>query len=651
MRALRTSTALAVLLAMAASVAHAQAPSVDQLLKYAPTQKGVEYEIPADAATIAACKVEMVKNADDKTIGYALKDGQGKLLRKFINTDDNPKLDQWSYYADGFEVYRELDLDGDMRIDEIRWLNAGGTRTAIIKGGRVAGWKRISAEEASKVLVMALNAGDVELLETVMASAGELGGLGLPRALVDQAAAGAGQRKEQMQAIAKKLTGWNAQTVWHQFQGGGGMPHLIPADSAAGLKSDVALYENSVIFAGPASGQAAPDKVAYLQVPEMVLVGETWKFVSLPNVIEPGAPVTIPVADSGIRASVFRREAAGGPATDPRFEEALAALAEYDQQNSGMRDGGVKADLAKYYVNRIKPLREVVKAAGTPEEALAYNKQIADSLAEAYQTGLYPDGLKLIDVLVQEGGKIGSFAAFRKLNAEFAKENDNPAANFVVIQKAWMAKLRDFLKEYPKSDEAPEALFQLAVNYEYNAEEEEARGYYGQLVKDHAESRQGKKAAGALRRLDIVGKPLDLKGAGMTGDVVDLARYRGKTVLVLFWASWANPVKRDLPELIKLQGKFRDKGFEVVGVCLDNEKQDAEQFLKENPTGWAQVFEPNGMDSRLAEEFGIISLPTMFLVDADGKVLDRNIRTSSDLETQLTKTLAGATAGVALGNK
>ena len=94
-------------------------------------------------------------DAQKRTVGYALRDGQGKLLRRFIITDGGKYLNQWSYYQDGFEVYRENDLDGDRTLDECRWLNAGGTRVAVIKSGKIAGWKRISAEEASKVLVQA----------------------------------------------------------------------------------------------------------------------------------------------------------------------------------------------------------------------------------------------------------------------------------------------------------------------------------------------------------------------------------------------------------------------------------------------------------------------------------------------------------------
>src|SRR4029077_10037646 len=103
--------------------------------------------------------------------------------------DGNGKMDQWSYYQDGFEVYRENDLDGDRSLDESRWLNAGGTRVAVVEGGKVATWKQISAEEASKVLVQALVGGDLGLLETVMATPAELAAAGVPKDVVQKVAA------------------------------------------------------------------------------------------------------------------------------------------------------------------------------------------------------------------------------------------------------------------------------------------------------------------------------------------------------------------------------------------------------------------------------------------------------------------------------
>src|SRR5262249_16202173 len=154
-------------------------------------------------------------------------------------------------------------------------------------------------------------------------------------------------------------------------------------------------------------------------------------------------------------------------------------------------------------------------------------------LAAAYQTGLFPAGLSSLDKMIEseKGSKLGTYAAFRKIFAEFAIKNDeggNPMAN----QKKWMADLPDFFHKNAKADEAPDALLQPASAYEYNAEEEDARKHYQELVKSYAETDQGMKAAGALKRLDLVGKSFSLQGHGLNKDIVDISKFRGKTLLV-----------------------------------------------------------------------------------------------------------------------
>jgi thiol-disulfide isomerase/thioredoxin len=189
----------------------------------------------------------------------------------------------------------------------------------------------------------------------------------------------------------------------------------------------------------------------------------------------------------------------------------------------------------------------------------------------------------------------------------------------------------------------------LASTHELNGKETEGKKSYATLAKDYPTTEWGKKAAGALRRLDLVGKPMTLKGTDLRGQSVDAAQYRNKTLLVTFWATMANPAKRDLPDLAKLYAKYKSKGFEVISVNLDNDKADLDAFLQATPLPWPQLFEPGGLDSRLAVEFGIISLPTMILVDPDGKVSNRSLRTAGEVEIILDKNLAGKVA-LAPGN-
>jgi peroxiredoxin len=621
--------------------------SPKDLLKFRPTQTGVDYDTPADAAAIDACKVELVTDAQKRTVGYALRDGQGKLLRRFVITSGGKYLNQWSYYQDGFEVYREVDLDGDRSLDECRWLNAGGTRVATVKAGKIVGWKRLSAEEASKVLVQALVSSDITLLDSLMATPEELAGAGLPKEVVDKVSAGADKRELSVEALRKTLAGWTARTVWNRFDGT--FPHVIPADQATGLSKDLVLYENAVVFAGAPAAQVSTAKVSFLQIPEMIKLGETWKLVELPRAVDPEKPVV--ASASGIRAAIYDTPGSA-PQRDEATETALKALADYDSSNGKLQSSDDKKDVARFHVGRIPYLRAVVKVSKDADDQLNYNKQIVDGLAAAYQTGQYPQGRKVLDGLVDEGTKLSSYAAYRSIGAEFVLRNEEPGGNFLANQKKWMAELEGFLTRFGKADEAPEVWLQLGSSNEFNAEEDKARSDYTKLVENFPDTPAGKKAAGALRRLDLVGKSITIKGTTLRGETVDTAAYRTRSVLVVFWASWGGQsVRRELPDLVKLYDKFHGKGLEVVGVSLDNDKGDLEAFLKDQPMSWPQIFEPGGIDSRLSTEYGIISLPTMFLIDGQGKVVSRNLRTASEVERQLDKLLSQKQPGVALGER
>ncbi len=640
---------------MAAQAQSKGLPAPGELLAYKPTLTGVDYDMPADQKAIDACKVELA-TVQNRSIGYVLRDGQGKMLRRFIAARSR-NMDQWSYYQDGFEVYRESDLDGDRALDEARWMNAGGSRIATVKKGKIAGWKQISAEEASKVfvqgLVQAIAGGDASLLETVIATPDELAAAGLPREVVDKVAAAAASREEKVNALLKSLTGWTRQTVWNRFDGT--YPHVIPADPASGPEKDVVVYENAMIFPGTATGQtnaaAAPAQVAFLQIPDMIKLGETWKFVELPRAIDPEKPVVAQV--SGIRALLFDRANNVQP-RDAEVDAALKALADYDGKNASLMQAGSPRDKARYYLGRITYLRAVVKASKTDEDRLIYNKQVVDCLVEALRTGAYPQGRESLAKVAADGGKLGSYAAYRLVNVDFTIKNDENPANVLANQKAWMADLQAFLNKHADADEAPEALLQLANANEFNGEEDVASKQYAKVVQDHAGSDAARKAAGSLRRLELVGKLLALKGTGLQNESIDTAQSRGKAVLVVFWASWATPFKTELPELKKVAEKYRDRGLEVIGVNLDNERAEVDAFLKDNHLTWPQIFEGGGLEGRLAVEYGITSVPTMFLADSKGKVVNRNIRTSAEAGRQVEKLLGNGqkdSAGVALDQR
>ena len=98
---------------------------------------------------------------------------------------------------------------------------------------------------------------------------------------------------------------------------------------------------------------------------------------------------------------------------------------------------------------------------------------------------------------------------------------------------------------------------------------------------------------GLQRRFNLLGNKIKIEGTLLDGTPVDWASYRGKIVLVDFWATWCGPCRSELPNVLKLYHAYHDKGFDVVGVCLDDQLENVEVFLQNERIPWATLSAPN----------------------------------------------------------
>jgi thiol-disulfide isomerase/thioredoxin len=143
-----------------------------------------------------------------------------------------------------------------------------------------------------------------------------------------------------------------------------------------------------------------------------------------------------------------------------------------------------------------------------------------------------------------------------------------------------------------------------------------------------------RQAAGMLLAIDGKRTPMELKFTALDGSTVDLANYRGKVVLIDFWATWCVPCMEEMPNVKRVYAAYRDKGFEIIGISLDAAPRDpakprkhektAEQlkeFLVQESMPWPQHYDGKWWDNEFSRRFAIRSIPAIFLIDQEGKLV------------------------------
>lgn len=119
-----------------------------------------------------------------------------------------------------------------------------------------------------------------------------------------------------------------------------------------------------------------------------------------------------------------------------------------------------------------------------------------------------------------------------------------------------------------------------------------------------------------------VGKPLSLAFTATDGARIDLANYRGKVVLLQFWATWCPPCRAEMPMVQRVYATLHPKGFEILGISLDNDRDALNGYLREHGIAWQQYFDGKMWENAVAARFGITAVPQLFLIDKHGRLRD-----------------------------
>lgn len=242
---------------------------------------------------------------------------------------------------------------------------------------------------------------------------------------------------------------------------------------------------------------------------------------------------------------------------------------------------------------------------------------------------------------VSERKEIASYAGFRLLNRDV--QLFDPAKPKEL--KALVQSIVEFFNTYRDENLTLGLAFGVAQKMDHGAKAEDAAAAYQEFanllkqcqsaeIVDFAE-----KMDGAANLFASLGKPVDFEGTTLQDQPLDWSAYKGKVVLVDYWASWCIPCVAEMRHIRKLHDKYHDQGFEVLGICLDEEPSAAKNFVEEHELPWAVLMESDpakaGFKHPMAIRYGVMWIPRTFLIDqrgnlvstmAQGAELDRQMR-------------------------
>lgn len=587
-----------------------------------PSQAGI------DVDTLTEQEMQSATLLKEKTADgflYTLKNGSGSTIRTLRDTNNDNQLDQWGFYKDGVEVYRDIYSEKE---NQMRWLNTAGTRWGIDanKDGVIDYWKAISPEEVSEEIVRAMATRDANRFLRVALTVEELNALQCGPELTQKLSAAVSQQQQAFRQALQAIP-LSANAQWGQFSAI--RPATIPAGTNGGAK-DMTVYYDAVTVINDG------ENPVYIQLGSLVRIGDVWKAVETPTPYNSGRDTII---------SPGQTTGGGGGPVPPEVEEKSNEIQELEKQLNSTPS----AERAAIY-DRIIVLRlEVAHLFSTNKDMVNRDKwlrDLADFIYAAVTIDGYPAGVSKLQTMSKglkevDNNDAAAYMQYRAVEAEFfaaqTGQNADPGRNYTER----LAKLEQLVKEFPNTTTAVQVQLVLIGEYELANRAEDARktamalkqAYPGTIIEERAD--------GYIRRIDSVGKAFDFQGTSPTGSTINLNQYSGKIVVLYFWASWADPNGEIATELKKIQARYERDGLSIVGVNMDETAEAMQAHVTKYATRWPNIHEPGGQESRPAVYAGVNMPPFFMLIGKDGKVANSLLLLPEDVDRAVFNLIRG----------
>ena len=195
------------------------------------------------------------------------------------------------------------------------------------------------------------------------------------------------------------------------------------------------------------------------------------------------------------------------------------------------------------------------------------------------------------------------------------------------LNNTYLNSLKDYIKAHPKSPVSGFIIYNDFNNPNIPLSVvEECLSYIDAGVKESKFIKLANKRLDSMRGTTVGYKANEFSQTNTAGKVVNLSDFRGKYVLIDFWASWCRPCRMENPNVVTAYNRFKDKGFTVLGISMDSNKEAWLNAIQQDNLTWTHLSDLKGWGNEVGKLYGVSGIPQNYLIDKDGKIVAKDLR-------------------------